>query len=97
MRLSAAITAILCWAWPAAALANEPAASADPGFVSILPPLVAIAAALAFRQVIPALFFGVWLGAAAVGGLSLASVWTGLLDAVQVPTPITWRSSSSHC
>jgi len=45
---------------------------------------VAIVAALVFRQVIPALFFGVWLGAAAAGGLSLASVWTGLLDAVQV-------------
>jgi Na+/H+ antiporter NhaC len=84
MRLSAAITTILCWAWPAGALAEEAAAAADPGFVSILPPLVAIVAALVFRQVIPALFFGVWLGAAAVGGLSLASVWTGLLDAVQV-------------
>ena len=84
MRLSAAITAMLFWAWPAGALAGEAAASADPGFVSILPPLVAIAAALVFRQVIPALFFGVWLGAAAVNGLSLASVWTGLLDSVQV-------------
>ncbi len=83
MRLPAAITAILCWTWPAAALANESAAT-DPGFVSILPPLVAIAAALVFRQVVPALFFGVWLGAAAANGLSLASVWTGLLDAVQV-------------
>jgi Na+/H+ antiporter NhaC len=84
MRLSSAITATLCWAWPAGALAEEAAAAADPGFVSILPPLVAIVAALVFRQVIPALFFGVWLGAAAVGGLSPASVWTGLLDAVQV-------------
>jgi len=84
MRLSLAMTAILFFARPAIAGVAEAPPAADPGFVSILPPLVAIAAALVFRQVIPALFFGVWLGAAAVNGLSLASVWTGLLDAVQV-------------
>jgi len=34
-----------------------------PGIVSILPPLLAILAALVFRQVVIALFAGVWLGA----------------------------------
>lgn len=34
-----------------------------PGFFTVLPPLVAILVALIFRQVIIALFMGVWLGA----------------------------------
>ncbi|MCZ6671282.1 MAG: Na+/H+ antiporter NhaC family protein [Acidobacteria bacterium] len=34
-----------------------------PGFLTILPPLFAIAMALAFRQVVIALFAGTWLGA----------------------------------
>jgi Na+/H+ antiporter NhaC len=40
-----------------------------PGWVSILPPLVAIALALIFREVVISLFAGVWLG---------AFLWTGL-------------------
>ncbi len=35
-----------------------------PGFFSILPPLLAIALALIFRQVVVSLFAGIWLGAA---------------------------------
>lgn len=53
-------------------------------WVSITPPLLAIALALAFRQVIPALFLGVWLGAWAVNDFSLAGLWTGLLESFQV-------------
>ena len=40
-----------------------------PGWVSLLPPLLAIVLALAFREVVVALFAGVWLG---------ALFWTGL-------------------
>ncbi|HET7274232.1 MAG TPA: Na+/H+ antiporter NhaC family protein, partial [Longimicrobiaceae bacterium] len=40
-----------------------------PGWVSILPPLLAIALALVFKEVIISLFAGVWLG---------AFLWTGL-------------------
>jgi Na+/H+ antiporter NhaC len=36
---------------------------AIPGFLSVLPPVMAIAMALVFRQVVIALFVGVWLGA----------------------------------
>ena len=54
------------------------------GWLAILPALVAIAAALAFRQVIAALFAGVWLGAWIVSG-DLATGWfTGLFATVQV-------------
>ena len=36
---------------------------AIPGYLSVLPPLLAIALALAFRQVVLSLFVGIWLGA----------------------------------
>ena len=56
---------------------------AIPGWLSILPPLLAIAIALVFKQVIPALFLGIWVGAwAAIGGVF--GWWPGLLDAFQV-------------
>ncbi len=86
MRLSSAVAAILALALalPAAASAEDASALAHSGFISLLPPLFAIAAALVFRQVIPALFLGLWFGAAAVNGLSLEAIWTGLLDSVQI-------------
>ncbi|MEJ2385037.1 MAG: Na+/H+ antiporter NhaC family protein [Xanthomonadales bacterium] len=72
-----------------AALAAEPAGAAEaiPGaatWISIAPPLLAIFLALVLRQVIPALFAGVWLGAWAINGFSMAGLWSGLLDAFQV-------------
>lgn len=48
-----------------------------PGWVSVVPPLLAILVALLFRNVIPALFFGTWFGAWAATGFSLF----GLLSA----------------
>ncbi len=75
---------MLVAAVPAVALAEDANAVANSGFVSIMPPLVAIAAALVFRQVIPALFLGLWFGAAAVNGGSPQAIWTGLLDTVQI-------------
>ena len=49
---------------PAAApTAEGEAPAADRGWLSVLPALLAIGVALAFRQVIAALFAGVWLGA----------------------------------
>ena len=84
MPLSSALTAMLVITLPAVALAEDANAVASPGFISIMPPLVAIAAALVFRQVIPALFLGLWFGAAAVNGGSFDAIWTGLLDTVQI-------------
>ena len=56
---------------------------AIPGWLSILPPLLAIAIALVFKRVIPALFLGIWIGAwTAVGGVF--GWWPGLLSAFQV-------------
>jgi len=75
----------LTFALATPALAEEAAAPAIAGtWVSITPPLLAILLALVFRQVIPALFLGVWLGAWAINGFDLAGLWRGLLDSFQV-------------
>lgn len=71
-----------------AALMTSPVVfAAEPGhhgWVSVLPPVLAIALALILRQVIPALFIGIWVGAWAVYGFSLAGLGTGLLDTFEV-------------
>ncbi len=59
-------------------------AKPDVGWLAVLPALIAIAAALLFRQVIVALFLGVWLGGWIVTG-DLALGWfTSLFATVQV-------------
>jgi len=57
---------------------------AIPAWLSIVPPLLAIGMALAFRRVVPALFLGVWIGASIAAGFSLGGLFQGLLDAFQV-------------
>ncbi|MGB5194506.1 MAG: Na+/H+ antiporter NhaC family protein [Polyangiales bacterium] len=51
-----------------------------PGWVSILPPLLAIGLALLFRHVLVALFLGVWLGALLLADLSPIASFARLLD-----------------
>jgi Na+/H+ antiporter NhaC len=52
------------------------------GWLSIVPPLLAIGVALLFKRVIPALFLGIWVGAwIAIGPTGAAR---GLFDAFQV-------------
>ena len=50
-----------------------------PAWVSIVPPLVAIVMTLLSRQVIPALFLGVWFGSVALIGFTPAGIFHGLL------------------
>ena len=57
---------------------------AIPGWLSILPPLLAIALALVYRRVIPALFFGVWIGAFIAIGFTPWAAFKGLLDTLNV-------------
>ena len=54
-----------------------------PPWWSVLPPLLAIGLALAVRRVVPALFFGVWLGAVFVVGLSFEGLALGLFETLQ--------------
>jgi Na+/H+ antiporter NhaC len=50
-----------------------------PGWVSLLPPLVAIALAIMLREVVASLFLGVWLGAFLFAGLNpLAAIWRSI-------------------
>lgn len=55
-----------------------------PGWVSVLPAVLAIAVALTLRNVIPALLLGLWLGATALQSFSLKGAGIGLLDVFQV-------------
>ncbi len=50
-----------------------------PMWLSILPPLLAILLALVFREVLLALFAGIWIGGFVILGLSFKSFFTGLL------------------
>ncbi len=57
-----------------------------PGWFSILPPLIAIALALIFKEVITALLAGIWLGALAIAGYNpLQATWR-LIDQYVVPS-----------
>ena len=57
---------------------SEPGSAIDPSWVSILPPLVAIALALITRQAHLALFLGVWLGAVILNGGIISGLTTTL-------------------
>jgi Na+/H+ antiporter NhaC len=56
-----------------------------PGWYSILPPLIAILMALVFREVVTALFTGVWLGALAIAGYNPISATWRVIDTFAVP------------
>lgn len=55
-----------------------------PGWLTILPPIVAIGLALLTRQVIPSLLLGVFTGAWFVSEFSAAGLWYGLLETFDV-------------
>lgn len=62
----------------------EQSSRSVPGWLSIVPPLLAILIALLFKRVIPALFLGIWVGAWVAVDLSLFGLGKGLLDGFQV-------------
>ncbi len=53
-----------------------------PGWLSLVPALMAIFIALISRQVVPSLFLGIWAGAWITYALSPVGLWKGLLDVV---------------
>jgi Na+/H+ antiporter NhaC len=53
--------------------------SPEPGWITLMPPVIAIGIALIFRSVIPALFIGIWFGAFIIAGPGLFSGWTSFL------------------
>ncbi len=56
----------------------------DYGWLSILPPLIAVASALIFRSVVPALLLGVWSGAWMLRGEGVRGLFASLLDVFEV-------------
>ncbi len=63
---------------------REARTRAIPSWLSILPPLLAIGMALVYRRVVPALFFGVWVGAVIAIGFTPWGLFKGLLDTFEV-------------
>ena len=55
-----------------------------PGWVSVMPAVLAIAVALMLRNVIPALLLGLWFGGTALHSFTLGGAGRGLLDSFQV-------------
>lgn len=55
-----------------------------PGWVSILPPLIAIFLAFLLRSVIPALFVGLIIGAWAVNGMTWSGLLSGFFETVTI-------------
>ncbi len=60
-------------------IGEDRSVSEFPLWLSILPPLLAILLALIFREVLLALFAGIWAGSFVIYGLSFKSIFTGLL------------------
>jgi Na+/H+ antiporter NhaC len=54
-----------------------------PGWVSLLPPIVAVLCALTLRNAIPAMMFGIWIGGTALRSFTPGGVFNGLLDSFQ--------------
>jgi len=77
------VVSILLFSTIAVAAETEPPPSAG-SWISILPPLLTIAVALALKRVVPALFLGIWMGAWAINDFGFVGIWTGLLDTFQV-------------
>ncbi len=75
---------IVCLA-PLPAFADDAAVlTITPGILSLLPAIIAISFAFLLRQVIPAIFAGLWAGAILTHGISIKGLWQGLLDSVGV-------------
>lgn len=74
---------------PLSVLIGDEVVELDPtltsGWFSILPPLLAIVLALVLREVVTALFAGVWLGALAVGGFNPITGTGRFIDQFVVP------------
>ena len=66
------------------AVVSQATSRSLPGWISILPPLLAIGIALVFKRVVPALFLGVYVGAVLASGVSFGGAFKGLLDTMQV-------------
>ncbi|MFP8489253.1 Na+/H+ antiporter NhaC family protein [Gracilimonas sp. Q87] len=61
---------------------SEAATGLIGSWISILPPLVAIAIALIFKQVLFALFLGIWMGAFLIGNISFSGIFSSFFGSL---------------
>jgi len=78
------VLSIVIDAFPAAfTFQSQSAGSGVTGtWLSILPPLIAIAAALIFKQVLLALFLGIWLGVFLLGPMDIVAVFSSFFGVI---------------
>lgn len=84
IRLRSILYVVYLLLFSTIANAVETVPQAAGSWISVLPPVLTIAVALAFKRVLPALFLGVWMGAWAINDFGPLALWTGLLDTYQV-------------
>ena len=77
--IGAAITVAI---FSSIAVAADEMVNSDPTILSLFPPIIAIVTAFLFRQVIPALFLGLWSGAWIVAGLSAEGLVTSFFRTI---------------
>ncbi len=85
LRLESASEAPLRFSWTDGGEAIELRPRVLPGWMSLLPPIVAIALALIFKEVIISLFAGVWLGALTYAGLNPIGAMARTVDRFITP------------
>jgi len=64
-------------------LSDDSSSLGSASIISILPPFIAISAAFILRQVIIALFLGIWFGAWLIAGKDFVALFKGLVDVPQ--------------
>ncbi len=60
-----------------------------PGWIAVLPPLIAIALAIVFRQVVLSLFLGIWVGCFFIYGLQPATALFRSIDTIIVDSMLS--------
>jgi len=77
------ITVLIVASFAITYLTNDGSPIGSASFISVLPPIIAISAAFILRQVIIALFLGIWFGAWLIAGKNFFALFKGLVDVPQ--------------
>jgi len=77
------ITVLIVASFAITYLTNNGSPIGSASFISVLPPIIAISAAFILRQVIIALFLGIWFGAWLIAGKDFFALFKGLVDVPQ--------------
>ncbi len=73
-------TLVLVIACVLLAMFTDPITPDNPSILSVIPPVIAIVSAFIIREVITALFLGIWSGAWLLNGKDFTALGTSLVD-----------------